>query len=73
MRTLTKAEQRVRKAKNHGGKEAWWYAGRGICDFFVHTADGVVVRISIGTREIRGALKQMDKELGKKDRLFFGI
>jgi hypothetical protein len=69
MRTLTKAERRVRKAKiysTYEGAEAWYYIGKGTSDFYLHVADGTVVRMTVGTREIRGALKQMDKELDEQ-------
>lgn len=62
MRKFTKAETVVRKAKVYGGDEAWWYVDKSVCDFYIRTDEGKVIRMSIGTRYFRNALFQMDKE-----------
>ena len=68
-RKLTKAERKPRKAKLYStfkDKEAWYYIGKSTTEFFAHVADGTVVRMTVGTRYLRNALNQMDKELALK-------
>jgi len=60
-RKLTEAETVVRKAKVYGAEEAWWYVGLGSCDFYVHTP-GKIIRVSVGTRYLRGAINRMDQQ-----------
>ena len=68
-RKLTKAERKPRKAKLYSSfedKEVWWYIGRGVTEFFAHVADGTVVRVVVGTRYLKGAIKKMEKELAAR-------
>lgn len=60
-RKLTKAERVVRKAKAYGAEEAWYFIGKGTTDFYVHIP-GKVIRVSVGTRYLRGAINQMDQQ-----------
>jgi hypothetical protein len=68
-RKLTKAEQKIRKAKQYStfeGGEAWWYVGKGTTEFYLHVADGTVVRMTVGTRYLKNAIRQVDQEVASR-------
>jgi hypothetical protein len=40
-----------------------WYVGAALTEFYIETKEPAILRVKVGTRYLRNALREMDREL----------